>query len=544
MLLIRQVESRAICLVNSNFKTAISIPKATLTALGLHYGQGAPNPFENQTDPFFAKYAPTRFPLQTNCSRCGGSGTTPWTHIMDGQCFKCNGSGISKHLQLDQFHSEYWMQKFLSYVLNQQCSCKTPEQVDSYDCPKQYHSFRIHKKGNAIKQEMAICSKDNRKKTGYFRLTLLAEHDVPKMISEASRLGYNVEREYLLFGVKKKIKLTIYPPKNPNFDQYSHIKSLILKAKLSHKNRETLTSAAITAGLLAGGVVAVATAAVVKGVAAIRDKAKSEAGEVWNSQIGEILFPLVYCPAGRFKMGSLHRFGWGSKRQHQPIHNVEITKAFLIGQTPVTQSLWQVVMQNTINPSHFKGPSLPVEQVSWFDCVKFCNILSEAEKLDPVYQIGVGLKPTVNIDLSRNGYRLPTEAEWEYMAKAGQDEYDYSGSNLIDEVAWYSKNSQMGTENVGKKKANAWGIHDCSGNIHEWCNDIWHESSYQARTTGIVRSTSILKDPHQWSNESSPRVARGGSWRNGTENCRVATRHWHDADKRENHVGFRIVRVF
>ena len=171
-----------------------------------------------------------------------------------------------------------------------------------------------------------------------------------------------------------------------------------------------------------------------------------------------------------------------------------------MGQTQVTQALWEAVMGN--NPSEFKGSQLPVENVNWFDCVRFLNALSEAERLTPVYSVGSGDEPTVNMSWEANGYRLPTEAEWEYSAKAGT-ELTYSGSNSIDEVAWYEDNSDDETHPVAQKKPNSWGLYDMSGNVYEWCNDEWDSDRYKGRT-------GTTKDPRPFGSAPAPRVDRGG----------------------------------
>ena len=203
-----------------------------------------------------------------------------------------------------------------------------------------------------------------------------------------------------------------------------------------------------------------------------------------------------------------------------------------MGQTQVTQALWEAVMGN--NPSHFKGSQLPVEMVTWFDCVRFLNALSEAERLTPVYSVGWGDKPTVETVWEANGYRLPTEAEWEYSAKAGT-ELTYSGSNSIDEVAWYEDNSDDETHPVAQKKPNSWGLYDMSGNVWEWCNDEWNSDRYKGRT-------GTTKDPRPFGSAPAPRVYRGGYWGLGPVFCRVACRRRLGPDYRWDDLGFRFLR--
>jgi formylglycine-generating enzyme len=196
---------------------------------------------------------------------------------------------------------------------------------------------------------------------------------------------------------------------------------------------------------------------------------------------------------------------------------------FYIGKTEVTQAQWKAVMGN--NPSSFKGDNLPVETVSWFDAVDFCNKLSEMEGLTKCYS---GSGNNLSCNFKASGYRLPTEAEWEYAAKGGNQSkgYTYSGSNNVDEVAWYDKNSydkgknhpDYGTHQVATKKPNELGIHDMSGNVWEWCWD--------------------------WYTEGKTRVLRGGSWGFGNDHCEVAYRNDSIPDDRLGNFGFRVARTY
>ena len=184
--------------------------------------------------------------------------------------------------------------------------------------------------------------------------------------------------------------------------------------------------------------------------------------------------------------------------------------------TPVTQKLYEAVMGT--NPSHFKGDDLlPVESVSWYDAVFFCNKLSIMEGLEPVYSINGktefrSLDTVPEVNTSASGYRLPTVEEWKYAARGGEN-YKYAGSDDLGEVGWYDGNSYGATHPVARKKANGYGLYDMSGNVWEWCSDWYgnYSSSSQTNPTGP--------------NSGSDRVFRGGSWNCNAGYCRSSFRN-------------------
>jgi sulfatase modifying factor 1 len=231
---------------------------------------------------------------------------------------------------------------------------------------------------------------------------------------------------------------------------------------------------------------------------------------------------MINIEGGTFKMGSTER---GSNEN--PVHVVTVS-TFFIGKTEVTQELWETVMGS--NPSDFKGGKWSVENVSWYDIVEFCNKLSEKEGLQKAYS---GNGSGIACDFSSNGYRLPTEAEWEFAAKGGNQSkgYKYSGSNDIDVVAWYSGNSGSATHDVGAKQPNELGLYDMSGNVWEWCWDWYGDDNSGSQTTP------------QGPNSGSRRVLRGGSWDYDAEHCRVAYRYRNDPGNGYNNYGFRLVRT-
>lgn len=246
-----------------------------------------------------------------------------------------------------------------------------------------------------------------------------------------------------------------------------------------------------------------------------------------NIQLVRIPFtPMVHIPAGTFTMGCTGE-QTGCSNDETPTHQVTLS-AYEIGKYEVTQKEWWTVM--TSFPSQFNGDSRPVEQVSWYDVITFCNTLSKREGLTPVYTVD---GTTVTANWSANGYRLPTEAEWEYAARGGPHMTNtlYSGSNTIGSVAWYNIESNNSTQNGGLKGPNKLGIYDMSGNVWEWCWDRYgkYPSSSQTNPTGPT--------------SGSVRISRGGSWFHYAEFCRVSYRGGASPYSKVNFTGFRVART-
>ena len=258
------------------------------------------------------------------------------------------------------------------------------------------------------------------------------------------------------------------------------------------------------------------------------------------------------------------------------LNGKEVTlSSFWISPYEVTQEEFVSVMTGNTNgiepnPSRFtSNPAAgevqgrrPVECVSWYDAIVYCNLLSMKEDLTPCYTIKGSTDPalwgtspastsaedyadweSVTCNFNANGYRLPTEAEWEYAARGGKAgmansswEYEYSGSDTRDDVAWYRDNSGSKTHEVGKKQANALGLYDMSGNVFEWCWDRYGSSS------GYPSGTEDPAGPDTGSN----RVGRGGSWDSGASYCAVSFRYSYAPYFRYNFydycIGFRLVR--
>ena len=234
-----------------------------------------------------------------------------------------------------------------------------------------------------------------------------------------------------------------------------------------------------------------------------------KAGQVKIFDLGDgVKLEMVWIEPGGFVMGSPEKEQKPTRNDTQ--HVVTLTRGYWLGKYEVTQAQWEAVMGSGSNPSQFKGGNLPVEQVSWDDCQECIRRLNA--KLS-----GEG-----------GGFRLPTEAEWEYACRAGTTG-GYAG--VLRDLGWYDGNSGSTTHPVGEKRANAWGIYDMHGNVWEWCED-W---------CGDYPSGSVT-DPTGPSTGSN-RVCRGGSWCCLAAYCRSARRYWLDRGDRDDALGFRLART-
>lgn len=235
--------------------------------------------------------------------------------------------------------------------------------------------------------------------------------------------------------------------------------------------------------------------------------------------------------AGTFEMGDLAGAGNADER---PAHTVTLTRDFYIGTYEVTQAEYLAVMGD--NPSFFSDDDrLPVENVSWYDAIRFANRLSERERFTPCYDNDGTVIGGQGNPYACEGYRLPTEAEWEYASRAGTTTWYSFGDKEADagSHAWYAHNSELQTHPVGEKSPNPWGLYDVHGNVWEWVYDRYH-SGYT--------SSMALSDPHG-APSGSERVKRGGSWDRTPEYLRLAYRSGYGPTHRYYNFGFRLART-
>ncbi|MCP4454505.1 MAG: formylglycine-generating enzyme family protein [Planctomycetes bacterium] len=233
---------------------------------------------------------------------------------------------------------------------------------------------------------------------------------------------------------------------------------------------------------------------------------------------------MLLIPAGQFTMGDEDEIDASP-------HRVTVS-SFYMDTTLVTQTHFERIMGD--NPSRWKAPKNPVEQVRWADAVRFCNKRSIEEDLVPCYDLD-----TWACNFSASGYRLPTEAQWEYAARAGTQTAYISGKDdaTLADYAWFDKNAGGQPQPVGQKSPNAWGLYDMCGNLWQWCHDVYgvdyYDQSPEADPTGPAAGDT--------------RVVRGGSWKSSADSCRAGYRYNEDPGYADvcfgyDIYGFRCVR--
>lgn len=270
--------------------------------------------------------------------------------------------------------------------------------------------------------------------------------------------------------------------------------------------------------------------------------------------VNGVTFAMKYVKGGTFWMGAHNktiRTGLFSKKpdltipnydndaneNESPVHKVTLSN-YYIGETVVTQALWEEIMGG--NPSYKLGKTFPVETVSWKECEEFILKLNELSKGQYT-------------EVSENGFRLPTEAEWEFAARGGREvnKYKYSGSDSIDDVAWFQGNSEMLPHPVGEKLPNPLGLYDMTGNVWEWCQDVYSTYPVEPQENPIAIKSllrtvsknliSIQSRFKELVNKEA--VIRGGSFEDKNNDCRITARRKYETNKRGNNIGFRLVLV-
>jgi formylglycine-generating enzyme required for sulfatase activity len=240
---------------------------------------------------------------------------------------------------------------------------------------------------------------------------------------------------------------------------------------------------------------------------------------------------MIALSGGEFVMGSDR-----GNPDEAPAHKVRLSP-FLMDQFEVMHEMF--AKAQLPDPSHWQdNPQKPVERVRWRDAKRYCDERSMLEELKPCYNEKT---PDWDCDYSASGYRLPTEAEWEYACRAGMDgSYDFGSADKLRQYAWFSENAEQKTHAAGQKKPNAFGIYDLYGNVSEWCEDVYSPSYYK-------ESPSL--DPRGPANPGKDvkRVIRGGSWKFSADQCRATARQGErtgdtDACFSTDYCGFRCVR--
>lgn len=231
---------------------------------------------------------------------------------------------------------------------------------------------------------------------------------------------------------------------------------------------------------------------------------------------------MILVEEGEFLMG-YHEGGYNER----PVHLVKLSP-YYIGKYPITQKEWKII--NKFNPSYFNRDLCPVERVSWYQAVEFCNKKSIEEGYAPCYSIKGNI---VTCDFSKGGYRLPTEAEWEYACRGGalaEDEFKFDLDSINDYV-WFKDNAYGQTHSVGVKLANPLGIHDMSGNVYEWCWDRY--SIYPDHEVQNPKGDDYIHH----------RIIRGGYYE-GERSCRPSFRGFFAPEYSFKGLGFRVVRNY
>jgi sulfatase modifying factor 1 len=263
--------------------------------------------------------------------------------------------------------------------------------------------------------------------------------------------------------------------------------------------------------------------------------------KLWGNLKNDKFLEMSFVKGESFQMGSIYGEEW-----EKPIHTVTLSDYYICKYT-VTEKLWFSVMGKKVSRS--MGENYPITSVNWIECIKFCNLLSKIAGLKEYYNIKYDLLDDytscivkyhfddAEILSNSKGFRLPTEAEFEYAARGGNKSknYLYSGSNEIDKVAWYKNNSNGELQLVGQKQPNELGLHDMSGNVNQWCYDWFEDYNSYSRTNPIGRSKP------NFGHGLAFRIYRGGDYISKSTDCKVSRRGFTSPDGLHLN-GFRLVR--
>ena len=248
------------------------------------------------------------------------------------------------------------------------------------------------------------------------------------------------------------------------------------------------------------------------------------------------LYTAVGIPKGEFRMGCSMEQGFYCGADEKPVHVVEISQDFYLMKSEVTQELYKSVMNNK-NPSSFSkcGSNCPVENLSWHEAIEFANALSIQENLETCYQISPEGVVTWDKGFGCSGWRLPTEAEWEYAAR-GNKMQTYAGSNNIESVGWYIKNANTQTHPVCEKQVNPFDLCDMNGNVEEWVWD-WYDATYfteQSKKDKVLDPTGASGNKYK--------IVRGGHFADEEVNIHTSARSAAKPNKGNKHIGIRLCR--
>lgn len=259
-----------------------------------------------------------------------------------------------------------------------------------------------------------------------------------------------------------------------------------------------------------------------------------KAGERRTFTVDGVEFAFRWVPPGRFWQGSPETEE--EREYYEYRREVELTRGFWVLETETTQEMWSVVFDE--NPSKFRGAKRPVDSVGLAEIAEFCAALSERVGANGAVKSEKTLNPE-GAEQKIGAFALPTEAQWEYAARAGTTG-PYPAATL-EEIAWFGDENDGGTRDVATKKPNAWGLYDVCGNLWEWCADRYGDYPRDENGRGLPAT-----DPTGATPEECPgniRVDRGGCWDSEARECRTAYRGFYDADRKGPYVGFRFVFV-